>query len=73
MTHSHELAISARMAEVINLRQARKARERAEDKRQADANRAKHGRTKAEKNLADAARKKLDQVVEGARREPAED
>lgn len=61
------------MGEVINLRQARKARKRVEGEHQADVNRARHGRTKGEKRLADAARQKLDQTVEGARREPSED
>ncbi|NNM71507.1 DUF4169 family protein [Enterovirga aerilata] len=42
------------MAEIINLRQARKARERAEAERQAERNRAKFGLTKAEKKKRDA-------------------
>lgn len=37
------------MAEVINLRMARKARKRADAVAEADANRAKFGRSKAEK------------------------
>lgn len=61
------------MSEVINLRQARKSRKRAEGERLAEVNRAKHGRSKGEKHLADAARKKLDQVIDGARREPTDD
>jgi len=39
----------------VNLNHARKARDRAADKARADANAAKHGRTKAER-LAEAAR-----------------
>ena len=35
------------MSEIINLRRARKRRERAESERDAAANRARHGRTKA--------------------------
>ena len=38
------------MAEIINLRQARKAKARAEKQQQAERNRAKHGRSKAEKD-----------------------
>lgn len=57
------------MAEIVNLRLARKARERAAREAQAQANRARHGRTRAEREvqLLDAARdaRKLD----GARRE----
>lgn len=56
------------MGDVINLRQARKARKRADDALSAEANRAKHGRTKAEKTLAEAERKRLEATVEGARR-----
>jgi hypothetical protein len=39
------------MAEIINLRSVKKARQRAEATAQADANAAKFGRTKAEKQL----------------------
>ncbi len=57
------------MTSVINLRQARKDRDRAEKRAKADANAAKHGRTKAqkavEKSDADRAAKHLD----GARRD----
>lgn len=42
------------MAEVINLRRARKNLARVEDEKQAEANRIKFGRSKAEKNLAKA-------------------
>lgn len=37
------------MAEVVNLNKTRKAKARAEDESRAQANRIKHGRTKAEK------------------------
>ena len=37
------------MAEIINLRQARKAKQRAEKHKAAERSRAKHGRSKAEK------------------------
>ena len=39
------------MAEIINLRLARKARKRSDAESQADANRAKFGRTKAERTV----------------------
>ena len=39
------------MAEIINLRIARKARKRSDAEKQADANRAKFGRTKAERTV----------------------
>ncbi|MEO0682326.1 MAG: DUF4169 family protein [Pseudomonadota bacterium] len=42
------------MAEVVNLRHARKRRARAADRAKADANAARHGRSKAERD-ADAA------------------
>lgn len=60
------------MGEVINLRQARKARKRAGDERRAEENRAKHGRTKGEKRLAEMARERHEAAVDGARREPTE-
>jgi hypothetical protein len=57
------------MVEPINLNKARKARDKARDKAEASANRARFGRTKAEKAAeklnTDAAARKLD----GARRE----
>lgn len=57
------------MGDVVNLRAARKARKRADDERLAETNRAKHGRTKAEKHLSDATRQRLDATVDGARRQ----
>lgn len=51
---------------IINLRIARKARERAERRREGDANAARHGRSKAERILQatrlEQARRKLDQL-----------
>lgn len=44
------------MAEIINLRQARKHKARAEKEARADANRMAFGRTKAEKKLRQAER-----------------
>lgn len=61
------------MGDVVNLRLARKARNRAADERRAEANRAKHGRSKADMRLAEMARQKYDAVIAGARREQSED
>lgn len=61
------------MGNVINLRQARKARKRLDDERRADANRAKHGRTKAEKHLSEMTRQKHAAAIDGARREHSDD
>ena len=46
------------MAEIVNLRRARKAKTRAEKDRAADANRAKHGVAKPERDLAKAREEK---------------
>jgi Domain of unknown function (DUF4169) len=57
------------MAEIINLRRARKAKTRAEQSAQADANRAAHGRTKAEKALISARLTLASSNLDGAKRE----
>ncbi len=61
------------MAEIINLRMARKAKARSENKAQADANRAQHGRSKNERKATEAAIARIDRTVEGARRERPEE
>jgi hypothetical protein len=52
------------MADIVNLRQARKRKARAEKDQRAEDNRLKHGRTKAEKDHAaakdDLERRRLD-------------
>ena len=57
------------MSEIVNLRQARKRADRARRADEAAANRAKHGRTKAERMKHDAeaekSRKLLDQAKRG--------
>lgn len=58
------------MAEIINLNKARKARAKAEAAREAAANRAAHGRSRAEKDLARARTDKRERELDGARREP---
>ncbi len=57
------------MAEVINLRQARKARDRKVRATEADANRAAFGRTKAERAANEAAKARIDRTLDGAKRE----
>lgn len=57
------------MAEIINLRMARKAKGRAADKAVAALNRARHGQTKAEKTATQAERTRIERTVDGARRE----
>jgi len=57
------------MAEIVNLRQARKAKARASKETEAAANRAKFGRTKAEKE-AEAARAALaEKALDGHKRD----
>lgn len=54
------------MSKIVNLRQARKDRDRSEKKAQADANAVRFGRTKAQRLLeaakAEQARRHLDQL-----------
>jgi hypothetical protein len=57
------------MAEIVNLRQARKQKLRAEKERVAERNRAIHGRSKAEKARDAEAAKKSQSFIEGHRRE----
>ena len=61
------------MADIINLRQARKTRARAEKERLAAANRAKFGRTKAERQSSDQEEARLARQVEGSRRESSQE
>ena len=57
------------MADVINLRTARKRRDRASAERAAEANRAAHGRSAAEKAAGDAERARLAKLLDQAERE----
>jgi len=61
------------LAEIINLNKARKARDKAEAKTDAAANRAAHGRTKGEKDIAEARKARRDRVLDGARIERPDD
>ncbi|WP_082554749.1 DUF4169 family protein [Caulobacter sp. Root1455] len=57
------------MAEILNLNQARKAKTRTDAKTKAVENRAKFGRTKADKALDAARADKLKRDLDGAKRE----
>ena len=60
------------MAEIINLRMARKARDRQESATTAAQNRAIHGRTLAERRSAEVERTRLERTVDNARRTDSE-
>lgn len=55
------------MAEILNLRAARKRRDRAEKEREAERNRTLHGRTKAEKTAEAAERARSLALLDGHR------
>lgn len=57
------------MAEIINLRRARKQRARQDADAQAQQNRISFGRTKAERSLTDAERDKASLALDGHRLE----
>ncbi|GGL40190.1 DUF4169 family protein [Caulobacter rhizosphaerae] len=57
------------MAEILNLNQARKARAKTDAKVKAAENRARFGRTKADKTLDAARADKLQRDLDGAKRE----
>ena len=58
------------MAEVVNLRQAKKQAARKAARSVADANAAKHGRTKLERELDAARTEKAEKALDGQKREP---
>jgi len=58
------------VAEIVNLRQARKQKARADKDRSADANRAAFGRTKAEREHQRRLDEQAGRFIEGHRREP---
>jgi hypothetical protein len=60
-------------AEIVNLRRARKAKARAEAQARADENRAKFGRPKAERELADRSKSHADRQLDAHRREGGDD
>ncbi|BCB19090.1 DUF4169 family protein [Bosea sp. ANAM02] len=55
------------MAEIINLRQARKQKARAQAEKTAEQNRIAFGRTKAERRLTEAERDKAARHIDGHR------
>jgi hypothetical protein len=57
------------MAEIVNLRMARKAKARTEAERQAGENRVKFGRTKAEKAIGKAENSRATRALEAGRLE----
>lgn len=57
------------MAEIVNLRQARKAKVRAEKEQAAEANRAKFGRTKAERDRERKLSDKQDRDLDSHKRD----
>lgn len=61
------------MAEIVNLRAARKRRDRAEKARKAGENRALHGRTKAQKAAGATERERALARLDGHRRETPPD
>jgi hypothetical protein len=61
------------MGDIINLRQARKAKARGEKERVAAANRARFGRTKAERQASLQEEARQTRRIEGSRRELPED
>jgi len=58
------------MVEIVNLRMARKARERARAAQQATENRAKFGRTRAQKDKERAEAERAARIVDNAKIEP---
>jgi hypothetical protein len=61
------------MGDLVNLNKARKAREKAAREAEAAANRAKHGRTGAEKANDRRAEARRQALLDGARREEREE
>ena len=57
------------MGDIINLRQARKAKVRKDKEKVAAANRAKFGQTKAEREVRRIEKARHDRLLEGSRRD----
>ncbi|MEO6218327.1 MAG: DUF4169 family protein [Sphingomonas sp.] len=57
------------MADIINLRQARKARAKTDAEAKASANRVRFGRTAQEKQTSEAEARRAEKLLDGARRE----
>ena len=59
--------------DVVNLRQARKAKQRLDKERQADQNRLAFGRSKAEKTLTKALNRKAERTLDQGKLEKRDD
>ena len=57
------------MAEIVNLRQARKRKQRAEKRQKGDESAARSGRSKRDKARDEFERRKSEQLLDGAKRE----
>lgn len=57
------------MGDVVNLNRARKARAKLDGKATAAANRAAHGRTRAEREAAERERERAARLLDGSKRE----
>jgi Domain of unknown function (DUF4169) len=55
------------MGDIINLRRARKAKTKVERDRNAEANRAMHGRTRVERTQSEAEKRRSDRELDGHR------
>ena len=53
------------MASVVNLNRFRKAKKRADEQQRAAENRALHGRSKAERQKEEEARRRMDELLDG--------
>ena len=62
-----------KMAEIVNLRRVRKAKDRAEKEKTAQANRVLHGTPKQLRKLSEAQKDKAEQRLAGHRLEKSED
>jgi hypothetical protein len=58
------------MSEIVNLNQFRKSKRRADEKKSAEDNRVKFGRTKAERKAAKAAQSALERDLDGKKLPP---
>jgi hypothetical protein len=61
------------MAEIVNLRQARKAKAKAQKEKAAETNRILHGTPKAVRKLSEARKDKTEQRLTGHRLKPEDD
>lgn len=61
------------MGEIVNLNRARKERAKAAAKASAAANRAAHGRTRADRSASEAEKARAARLLDGARRDEPDD